>query len=126
MIAMLENAGAIGNVLDRLDVLYGLGMRCMGLTHNDSNYIGSGRTDRGDAGLTHFGMQVVERMNELKILIDIAHASDRTIQDALQITKTHGDFPNVTRGLVKRGYSDDEIKKIIGRNALRVFEEVVG
>lgn len=37
-----------------------------------------------------------------------------------------GDFPNVTRGLVKRGYSDDEIQKIIGGNALRVFEEVVG
>lgn len=237
MIAMLENAGSIGNVLDRIDVLYGLGMRCMGLTHNDSNYIGSGRTDRGDAGLTHFGIQVVERMNELKILIDIAHASDRTIQDALRISKTPccsthdccqavsgnprcksdavlkaiadkggvvgihaipnvlsrepdqgiedvlrnidhavdvagidsvavgtdtffgdhvgmhrkilesvslgrelpdfpapymkgienpGDFPNVTRGLVKKGYSDDEIHKIIGRNALRVFKEVVG
>ncbi len=37
-----------------------------------------------------------------------------------------GDFPNITRGLIKRGYSEGDIKTIIGGNALRVFEEVVG
>lgn len=37
-----------------------------------------------------------------------------------------GEFPNITRGLVKRGYSETDIQKIIGGNALRVFEEVVG
>jgi len=36
------------------------------------------------------------------------------------------EWPNITRGLVSRGYSDDEIKKIIGGNALRVIQEVVG
>ncbi len=36
------------------------------------------------------------------------------------------DFPNVTRGLVKRGYSDEAIKGILGENALRVFAEVCG
>ena len=37
-----------------------------------------------------------------------------------------GEFPNITRGLVKRGYSHTDIQKIIGGNALRIFEEVVG
>ncbi len=36
------------------------------------------------------------------------------------------EWPNITRGLVSRGYSDDEIEKIIGGNALRVIQEVVG
>jgi membrane dipeptidase len=36
------------------------------------------------------------------------------------------DFPNITRGLVKRGYSDDEIRGVLGENFLRVFEQVCG
>jgi membrane dipeptidase len=36
------------------------------------------------------------------------------------------DFPNITRGLVKRGYSDDDIRGILGENFLRVFEDVCG
>jgi membrane dipeptidase len=35
-------------------------------------------------------------------------------------------WPNITRGLVSRGYSDQEIQKILGENFLRVFAEVVG
>jgi membrane dipeptidase len=36
------------------------------------------------------------------------------------------DWPNMTRQLVQRGFSDEEIQKILGRNFLRVFEAVVG
>lgn len=237
IIAHLENAGAIGNVVDRLDVLYGLGFKCMGLTYNDSNYIGGGRTERIDTGLTDFGFTVIERMNEIGILIDLAHAGDTVIKETLQISKkpcctTHdccmevsknprckpdptlkaiadkggvialhavpntlsknpeqgiedvlqnidhavkvagidavavgtdtlfgdhvalhkkiiesislgkqlkafpspymkgienpADFINVTRGLVKRGYSENDIKKIVGGNVMRIFEGVVG
>ena len=36
------------------------------------------------------------------------------------------DLPNITRGLVKRGYSDEQIRGILGENALRVFEAVCG
>jgi membrane dipeptidase len=36
------------------------------------------------------------------------------------------DFPNITRGLVKRGYSDEQIKGILGENFLRVFKDVCG
>jgi membrane dipeptidase len=40
--------------------------------------------------------------------------------------QTVSEFPNITRGLVSRGYSDDDIEKILGGNFLRVFEEIVG
>lgn len=36
------------------------------------------------------------------------------------------EWPNITRGLVSRGYSDDQIRKILGGNALRILQEVVG
>ena len=36
------------------------------------------------------------------------------------------EWPNITRGLVSRGYSDEDIKKILGGNALRVIKQVVG
>jgi membrane dipeptidase len=36
------------------------------------------------------------------------------------------EWPNIIRGLVSRGYSDDEIEKIAGGNALRVIQAVVG
>ncbi len=36
------------------------------------------------------------------------------------------DFPNITRGLVKRGYDDEQIRGILGENYLRVFEQVCG
>jgi membrane dipeptidase len=36
------------------------------------------------------------------------------------------DFPNITRGLVQRGYNDEQIKGILGENFLRVFEQVCG
>lgn len=53
-------------------------------------------------------------------------------QDRLDVTRRLvgfddcRDLPNITRGLVKRGYSDDQIRGILGENALRVFEEVCG
>ena len=36
------------------------------------------------------------------------------------------DYPNLTRGLVARGYADDDIRAILGENALRVFKAVCG
>jgi microsomal dipeptidase-like Zn-dependent dipeptidase len=40
--------------------------------------------------------------------------------------ETVTDFPNITKGLIGRGYSDAETKKILGENFLRVFKKVFG
>jgi membrane dipeptidase len=40
--------------------------------------------------------------------------------------KDYRDFPNITRGLVARGYKDEEIRGILGENFLRVFAQVCG
>ena len=82
----IENAGIIGNELDRIDVLYGLGARCLGLSYNQRSTIADGTNERVDGGLSVFGEKVVERMNRLGILIDLAHSSDQTILDTLQVS----------------------------------------
>jgi membrane dipeptidase len=77
----LEAATPIENELDRLDVLYGLGVRQIGIAYSDSNSLGSGLAERVDGGLTSLGHRAVVRMNRLGLAIDLSHSSDRTSLD---------------------------------------------
>ena len=74
----LEAATPIENEIDRLDVLYGLGLRQIGIAYSDANALGSGLNETTDGGLTDFGRRAVARMNKLGLAIDISHSSDRT------------------------------------------------
>ena len=84
VVLALESATPIENEIDRLDVLYGFGVRSMGLVYSDSNLVGGGLAEAADAGLTRFGRQVVRRMNQLGIIVDVAHAADRTALEAIE------------------------------------------
>ncbi|MEM3192663.1 MAG: membrane dipeptidase [Candidatus Parvarchaeota archaeon] len=83
----IEGAMPIENDLDRVDILYGFGVRMMGLVYSESNNIGSGLSEKNDAGLTEFGYRVVERMNKLGMAIDVAHTGDKTALDAIEASK---------------------------------------
>jgi membrane dipeptidase len=74
----LEAATPIGNDLDKLDILFGLGIRQVGIAYSDSNGLGAGLNEPVDYGLTAFGRRAVKRMNDLGLAIDLSHASDRT------------------------------------------------
>ena len=84
VIAALEAATPIENELDRIDVLYGFGVRMLGVTYSESNALGSGCRETTDGGLTGFGRRAVERMNRLGILIDVSHAGDRTSVETIR------------------------------------------
>ena len=91
----LEAATPIENELDRLDVLYGLGIRQIGIAYSDSNALGSGLNETVDGGLTAFGRRAVARMDALGLAIDVSHSSDRTGIDACRastrpVLLTHG------------------------------------
>ncbi len=77
----LEAATPIENEIDRLDVLYGLGIRQIGIAYSDANTLGSGLSEPSDGGLTSFGRRAVTRMNQLGLAIDLSHSSDRTSLD---------------------------------------------
>ncbi len=79
---------AIGNELNRVDVLYNAGIRLAGLTYSRKAYIGDGIFERNDGGLSEFGVEVVQRMNQLGMVVDVSHASFRTAMDAIEASGT--------------------------------------
>lgn len=80
----LEASTMIENEVDRLDVLYGFGVRQMGIAYSEANTLGSGLKERGDGGITYFGERAVARMNKLGIAIDISHSGDQTCLDVIK------------------------------------------
>jgi membrane dipeptidase len=223
--------------LTAIDVAYAKGLRSLMLTYNLMDNVGVGCTERVDAGLSTFGLDVVKHCNNLGMIVDVSHCGPLTTLDACRYSKqpvnanhtaakgvychargksdealhaiagsggvvgvvalpafltadpeatiehmldhidyiaelvgwqhvaigtdwplqapedlqravlSHKslgfrdedrldvtkrlvgyddcrDLPNITRGLVKRGYSDEQIQGVLGENALRVFAEV--
>ncbi|UCH37952.1 MAG: membrane dipeptidase [Candidatus Bathyarchaeota archaeon] len=86
-IAVLESASCIENEVDRIDILYGLGVRSMGICYSESNMLGSGLKEAHDGGLTDFGYDAVVRMNKLGMLIDVSHTSDQTALDTIESSR---------------------------------------
>jgi membrane dipeptidase len=88
----IEGGTAIENSLTKLDYFYRRGVRYLGLTWNDSPDWASSAKDesklywQGHRGLTDFGKNIVRRMNELGMMIDLSHAGEQTFYDVLEIT----------------------------------------
>ncbi len=87
MVPTLEAATQIENEVDRVDVLYGLGVRCMGIAYSEANALGAGLRELRDGGLTQFGRQVVRRMNQLGMSIDVSHCGDQTTRDVIEVSE---------------------------------------
>ncbi|WP_343252282.1 dipeptidase [Ligaoa zhengdingensis] len=83
-VPVIEGAAMIENELDRIDMLYGFGVRLMGITYSESNGLGSGLKEAHDGGLTHLGYQVIDRMNKVGMAIDCAHVGDNTTLDIIE------------------------------------------
>jgi membrane dipeptidase len=86
LLACVEGAAPIENELDRLDILYGLGVRMIGVTYSESNQLGGGVRDPGDGGLTAFGRKAVTRMNRLGLAIDLSHTGDVTAMQTCELS----------------------------------------
>jgi len=81
--------------LDLLEIAHDHGLRAMQLTYNWQNEVGSGCREKKDAGLSIFGESVVEKMNELGILIDLSHTGDKTCWDAIELSKDPVSFTHI-------------------------------
>ncbi len=80
----LQNTAAIEEDLELIPVLKGMGLRIMQMTYNERNYVADGCFERVDAGLTRFGIEVVKRMNEHGILIDVSHMGPQSTLEAIE------------------------------------------
>ncbi len=87
LVPVIEGAAPIENELDRIDILYGFGVRVLGVTYSESNALGSGLKEDRDGGLTYFGRQAVERMNKVGMAIDCSHVGIETTKDVINYSK---------------------------------------
>jgi membrane dipeptidase len=127
IIPHIENSGVIGNELDRLDVLYGLGIRCMGLSYNTRTFLADGVTEDKDGGLSKLGLKAVERMNRLGILIDLSHSSDRSTREAIEVSEAPCCFTHAVAGELfenPKGKSDEVIELLAAKGGVIGMEAV--
>lgn len=82
----IEGAHSLEGKLTNVDRLFLAGFRLFGLTHFFDNDVGGSAHGVSKGGLTPFGRQVVGRMEELGIVVDLAHASPALIDDVLAVT----------------------------------------
>jgi membrane dipeptidase len=115
----IEGGHAIENSLPTLREFYRLGVRYMTLTWNNTNdWADAGRGERKHNGLSEFGKEVVREMNRLGMLVDVSHVSDKTMSDALDISKA----PIIASHSSARALSNvprnipDELLKRIAKN----------
>ncbi len=82
-----EGGHSIEGSLDKLAVLFERGVRYMTLTHSDTlPWADSATDDPQHGGLTDFGCDVVRRMNDLGMLVDLSHVAPDTMRDALAVS----------------------------------------
>jgi len=225
-----QNVGPLEVDLSLLPIYHRLGVRIIQLTYHFRDVCGDGCKEPANSGLSLFGAELIKRMNDMGMVVDLAHVGERTCLDAIKVSRypaiashsnvysrvpthqnkrdgtikalaekggvigitgfprllepnptldillDHVDYvaqlvgidhvgigldfaegwpdspvhrkrlleidgqiydwpegietvskwPNITQGLVARGYSDDDVEKIVGGNFLRVFEQVIG
>lgn len=121
----VEGGHMIENDLTKLDQLYAKGARYMTLTWNNSTSWASSAWDEtmqpeklAQKGLTPFGKQVVQRMNQLGMLVDLSHVGVQTFWDAMNTTTkpvlvSHSNCHAICP--VPRNLTDEQIKAI-GKN----------
>jgi len=84
----MEGGHTLGNSLGALRAFYALGVRYMTLTHfHSTDWADSATGEMRHNGLSPFGEQVVQEMNRLGMMVDLAHVSPDTAADALDATR---------------------------------------
>lgn len=86
----VEGGTVVESDLDNINRLFAMGVRYIGLTWNNSNLIGTSardETERGIGGLTDFGFDVIKRMDEVGMLIDVSHLGEASFWDVIKTTK---------------------------------------
>jgi membrane dipeptidase len=115
IILNFQNTDHFDDDFAKLGEFHELGIRIIQLTYNGHNLVGDGCTQTDPKGLSSFGREVVARMNELGILIDVSHCSEPTSLDAVEASEKP---IAITHGFSKalnphdRGASDDLIRAI--------------
>lgn len=109
----------LGQRVENLDVLYQLGTRCLQLTYNFRNLLGNGCLERVDGGLSDFGIECVEHMNKLGILIDLSHCGVNTTLDGIAASKKPVAFTHTMCEAIYKNHprakTDEQIRALVDK-----------
>ena len=83
MYYLFQNSTQFGRDLSNVDKFYDLGVRSSQITYNWQNWAGSGCYEASGSGLTRFGHALVEKMNDIGMLIDLSHSGMKTMADTI-------------------------------------------
>lgn len=113
-----QNTSMLGDKVERVDTFTDLGVRVFQLTYNLANAVGDGSMAPGNRGLTEFGRQVVARLNDNRMIVDLAHSGQNTCLDAARtsqqpITISHTGCRAVTD--LPRNKTDEELRLVAER-----------
>ncbi|MDT9600130.1 dipeptidase [Sphingosinicella rhizophila] len=114
----VQNTTMLGDKADRVDIFADLGLRIIQLTYNSRNRVGGGSLAPGNPGLTDFGREVVERLNNRRIPVDLSHSGQRICMDAVRFSKqpiciTHTGCAAVAPN--PRSKTDEELRAVAER-----------
>lgn len=107
--------------IDAVDRMFASGVRVFGLSHMSDNAIAGSAHGWKKPGLTHFGRRVVARIDSLGGIVDLAHASEATIDDVLSTSSvpvlvSHTGVDGTCPG--ERNLSDDQLERIAARGGV--------
>jgi membrane dipeptidase len=111
----VQNSACIERNLKNLDLFYDLGLRQIQLTFNWRNWVGDGCTERTQAGLSYFGVDMVQRMNELGMIVDVGHTGYQSTLDAVEVSSKPIVFSHTNCKALcdhPRNKTDDQIRAL--------------
>jgi len=121
LILGMQGTDVLGRDLTLLETMYGLGVRVVQLTYNDRAFAGDGCLEPANAGLSRFGRDMVKRLNELNMIVDLSHAGSQTTADAISAsTKPVIISHSGCRALYRhpRNQEDRELKAMAARGGV--------
>lgn len=116
-----QDASLLEDNLTYLDVFYDLGVRILEVTYQNRNLLGDGCGETHDGGLTRYGLEVVKRMNELGIVVDLSHCGWKTSAGTIEASRdpvlfTHSHPYSVTPHV--RNKSDDLLRALAAKGGV--------
>ena len=117
----IENGRAIEDKLENIEYFYKKGVKVMSITWNEDNLLGCGALTKQDNGLTEYGKQYVQKLNEKKMIVDVSHSSEKTFWDTIKINErpsiaTHSCCYSLCQH--PRNLKDEQIKQIARNNGI--------
>lgn len=116
-----EGLHSLEGDIENLEKLYGAGMRMAGLTHFFDNELAGSMHGEAKGGLTELGRETVRRMEEMGMIVDIAHCSQQCVADILAMARrpvvsSHGGVQATCE--VNRNLSDDQIRGVAANGGI--------